>query len=195
VVGTSLYAIQNSTALTAITNTSLSAGIASLAMYTQGNPESYAQGSSFVAGSAAASTYSISGNAGIAGATVAYTGFASGSVTADGSGNSTISGLANGSYTITPTLSGYAFSPTSQNETIDNASITGVNFTATKTVWSQPDCRLTPNTGVTVQGTIQYTGQTSCNLIIPPTDSRKAGAPQDCRKSSPQNSRNNPTGI
>ena len=52
------------------------------------------------------STYSISGNAGVAGATVSYTGTASGSVTADGSGNYTITGLSNGSYTITPTIDG-----------------------------------------------------------------------------------------
>jgi chitobiase/beta-hexosaminidase-like protein len=75
--------------------------------------------------------YSIAGNAGIAGATVSYTGTASGSVTADGSGNYTIPSLANGSYTITPSLAGYSFSPTSANETVSGSNITGVNFTAT----------------------------------------------------------------
>jgi hypothetical protein len=61
-------------------------------------------------------------------------------------------------------------------------------------VWSQPDCRLTPNTGVTVNGTVQYTGQTSSNPNVPPTDSRKAGAPQDCRLPGnvPQNCRTQP---
>ena len=77
------------------------------------------------------STYSISGNAGVAGATVSYTGTASGSVTADGSGNYTITGLANGSYTITPTKTGYTFSPSSSPETVSGSNITGVNFTAT----------------------------------------------------------------
>jgi len=76
-------------------------------------------------------TYSISGNAGVAGATVSWTGTASGSTTADGSGNYTIPSLANGPYTITPSLTGYTFSPASANETISGSNITGVNFTAT----------------------------------------------------------------
>lgn len=77
----------------------------------------------------AVATYSISGNAGIANATVSYSGTASGSVTADGSGNYSIQGLPNGGYTITPSLPGFTFSPTSQNETVNGANITGVNFT------------------------------------------------------------------
>jgi hypothetical protein len=87
---------------------------------------------------AAASTFSISGNAGIAGANVAYSGTASGNVTADGSGNYTISGLSNGSYTITPSLIGYTFSPTSANETVSGSNITGVNFTATQQTVATP---------------------------------------------------------
>lgn len=78
-----------------------------------------------------AATYSISGNAGVAGATVSYTGTSSGSTTADGSGNYTLSGLSNGSYTITPSLTGYSFSPTNSSQTISGSNITGVNFTAT----------------------------------------------------------------
>lgn len=74
---------------------------------------------------------SISGNAGEAGANVAYTGTASGSVTADGSGNYTIPSLAAGSYTITPSAAGFTFSPTSSPETISGSNITGVDFTAT----------------------------------------------------------------
>jgi hypothetical protein len=63
-------------------------------------------------------------------------------------------------------------------------------------MYSVPDCRVAPfgpNTGVTVQGTILYTGQTSSNPAIPPTDSRVAGAPVDSRATNagttPQNSR------
>jgi hypothetical protein len=84
----------------------------------------------FVAGKIAPPTYSISGNAGHAGATVSYSGTSSGSVTADGSGNYTIPGLINGSYVITPTLTGYAFTPTSHSETVSGSNITGVDFTA-----------------------------------------------------------------
>jgi hypothetical protein len=51
-------------------------------------------------------------------------------MTADGSGNYTIPSLTLGAYTITPSLSGYHFSPTGQGETISSASITGASFTA-----------------------------------------------------------------
>jgi hypothetical protein len=51
-------------------------------------------------------SHSISGNAGIAAATVSYTGPSSGSVSADGSGNYTIPALADGSYTVTPSIAG-----------------------------------------------------------------------------------------
>ena len=58
----------------------------------------------------------ISGNAGLAGATISWSGTSSGQHTADGSGNFTISGLAEGSYTITPSLTDYSFSPTSASK-------------------------------------------------------------------------------
>jgi hypothetical protein len=143
----------------------------------------------------APSTSSISGNAGVAGATVAWSGTSSGSTTADGSGNYTISGLSNGSYVITPSLVNYTFSPTSQNETVSGSNITGVNFTATAnpSVYSVPDCRdyaTFPNSGVTTNGTVQYTGQTSSNHAIPPTDSRTS-KPQ-ASGTYPQNSRTQP---
>lgn len=144
---------------------------------------------------AAATTFSITGNAGTAGATVSWSGAASGSTTADGSGNYTIPNLANGSYTITPSLAGFTFSPTSSNQTVSGANITGVNFTATVgNAYSVPDCRLSPfgpNASRSVQGTLIYDKQTSSNSAIPGVDSRVQGAPVDCRISPniPQNSR------
>jgi hypothetical protein len=75
-------------------------------------------------------THSISGSAGHAGATVSYTGESSGSVMADGSGNYEIDGLADGDYTITPSLTGFTFTPTSRDETLSGSDITGVDFTA-----------------------------------------------------------------
>lgn len=62
------------------------------------------------------------------------------------------------------------------------------------TAHSVPDCRVAPfgpNASRDVQGTLTYDVQTSSNSSIPPTDSRAAGAPVDCRKSPniPQNSR------
>lgn len=83
--------------------------------------------------------YSISGNAGVAGATVSYSGTSSGSVTADGSGNFTIPSLINGgTFTITPSLTGYSFSPTFASETLSGANITGVDFTATQLTTATP---------------------------------------------------------
>jgi inhibitor of cysteine peptidase len=76
------------------------------------------------------STYSISGNAGVAGATVSWSGTASGSTTAAGDGSYIIPSLGAGTYTITPSLAGYIFSPVNQVETI-SSNVTGVNFTAT----------------------------------------------------------------
>jgi hypothetical protein len=77
-------------------------------------------------------TFAISGSLGAAGAgaSVAYSGPTSGGVVADGSGNYTIPNLGPGTYVITPSLTGYTFSPTSQNAIIAAANTTGVNFTA-----------------------------------------------------------------
>ena len=78
----------------------------------------------------------ISGNAGIAGATVSCTGQAD--TTADSVGNYSFLGLSNGSYTITPSKTGYTFSPTSASETVNGTDITGVSFTATQTLVATP---------------------------------------------------------
>jgi hypothetical protein len=80
-------------------------------------------------------TYSISGTisptAGGSGATVTLSGAVSATTTATSSGNYTFTGLANGTYAVTPSHTGYTFSPTSQSATINGANVTGVNFTAT----------------------------------------------------------------
>jgi hypothetical protein len=79
---------------------------------------------------ASAPTWSISGTAGTAGATVTLSGAGSGTVTADGSGNYTFTGLANGNYTVTPAKSGFTFSPANAAVTVNGANMAGVNFTA-----------------------------------------------------------------
>jgi hypothetical protein len=76
------------------------------------------------------STYSISGSAGVAGATLVLSGAAGASTSANGSGTYTFSNLANGTYSVTPSLAGYTFTPTSQTMNVNGASVTGVNFTA-----------------------------------------------------------------
>lgn len=80
-------------------------------------------------------TYSISGTitssgTGLSGVTVSCSP-SCGSTTTNSTGQYTLSGLSNGTYTITPSKSGYTFSPTSKNVTINNNNVTGVDFTAT----------------------------------------------------------------
>ncbi len=90
-------------------------------------------------------TYSISGSAGTASATVTA---GSGSATSDASGNYSIAGLAAGTYTVTPSKSGCTFSPASQSVTITTANRTGINFTAT---CSTGDTQLTSGVALTGQ--------------------------------------------
>jgi carboxypeptidase family protein/fibronectin type III domain protein len=79
-------------------------------------------------------TFSISGTisptAGGSGATVSLSGASTGSTTSDSSGNYTFTGLSNGVYAVTPSKSGFAFTPTSQSATVSGATVTGLNFTA-----------------------------------------------------------------
>jgi hypothetical protein len=146
----------------------------------------------FSAGSYTA-TSTISGNAGVGNAVVNYTGTSSGSVTANSSGAYSIPGLASGTYQLTPSLSGYKFTPSTIS--VPFTGNTTENFTAAVSTWSQPDCRNFgnfPNNAVVVNSTSTYT--------VEKYESRKAGAPVDSRKSKPvaskksypQNTRVNP---
>ncbi len=80
-------------------------------------------------------TFSVSGTispaAGGSGATVTLSGAAAATTTADGAGNYTFTGLANGTYAVTPSRTGYTFSPSTQAATVSGANVTGINFTAT----------------------------------------------------------------
>jgi hypothetical protein len=79
-------------------------------------------------------TFTISGTitptAGGSGATVTLSGPAAANTTTDTSGSYTFSGLANGTYTVTPSNTGYAFTPVSQSVTINGTNQVGVNFLA-----------------------------------------------------------------
>jgi hypothetical protein len=91
-------------------------------------------GKNFVAKSNAASTYSISGaisGAVQSGVTVTLSGVGSATTISNGSGNYTFAGLVNGSYTITPSMTGYTFSPANATANVSGANITGTNFVAT----------------------------------------------------------------
>jgi hypothetical protein len=83
-------------------------------------------------------TYSISGTVTsgggpLAGVTMTLSGAATGTTTTDSNGNYTFSNLANGNYTVTPSMTGYTFSPASRTVTISGANVTGQNFTGTPT--------------------------------------------------------------
>jgi Concanavalin A-like lectin/glucanases superfamily len=72
-------------------------------------------------------------------ATVSLSGTLSGTQVTNSSGNYTFPNLVNGSYTITPSQSGYTFSPTSKAVTVSgNNSVSGVNFTATSLLTTKP---------------------------------------------------------
>src|SRR5690349_11547859 len=72
-------------------------------------------------------TYSISGTitptAGGSGATVTLSGAASATTTANSSRAFAFTGLANGTYAVTPSHTGYTFSPTSQTATVSGANV------------------------------------------------------------------------
>jgi hypothetical protein len=51
--------------------------------------------------------------------------------TTDSAGDYQFSGVSNGAYTVTPELSGYVFTPVSQNVNVSDADETGVDFSAT----------------------------------------------------------------
>ncbi len=80
--------------------------------------------------------YTISGQityngAGLAGVTVTLTGASSVSTATDSSGNYSFSNAANGSYTVTPSLAGYSFNPSSVSITVNNGNFAVQDFTAT----------------------------------------------------------------
>ncbi len=78
--------------------------------------------------------FNLSGNVSGAvsnGVTMTLSGVANATATTDINGNYSFSGLVNGDvYTVTPSLAGYAFNPSSATYTINGADQTGVNFTS-----------------------------------------------------------------
>jgi fibronectin type 3 domain-containing protein len=64
---------------------------------------------------------------------VTLSGAAGATATTNSSGAYTFSNLANGNYVVTPSNSGFAFTPASASVTLNGANKTGVNFTAAST--------------------------------------------------------------
>jgi hypothetical protein len=107
-----------------------------------------------------APTFSVSGNisgTGGAGANVALSGTSNGSTTTDNLGNYVLAGLANGTYTITPSSSGFLFSPSSQAITINGSSAGSVNFSSSVSPVSLASLTLSRTTvtgGTSSSGTV-----------------------------------------
>ena len=110
-------------------------------------------GENFTASAVPPTTYSISGTISTAangsGATVRLAGAASATTTANSSGAYSFTGLANGSYTVTASKSGFTFSPSSLQVTVNGANVTGENFTASAV----------PPTTYSISGTISTRGE------------------------------------
>jgi hypothetical protein len=106
-------------------------------------------------------TYVISGNisgTGGPGSTVTLT-TAGGTVPpvmANGSGNFSFPSLLNGSYTVTPTHTGFTFSPTSSAVVINGSNVANVNFAATAST----------TTNYSISGTISGAGGNAATVTL-----------------------------
>lgn len=104
----------------------------------------------------ASPTFSISGTisptTGGSGATVTLGGAAAGTTTTDGQGNYMFTGLGNGTYTVTPTNTGFAFTPTNQSARVSGANVSSVNFAASPQVAHSVVLTWIASTTLTVTG-------------------------------------------
>ena len=110
-------------------------------------------------------TYSISGQvtstgSGLAGVAMALSGASSATTTTDNVGNYTFTGLDNGSYTITPSKTGFTFSPADNTQTVNSANIAGVNFIAT------PVQAVTPNISGQVVSVATSSGLSNVTMTV-----------------------------
>jgi len=113
-------------------------------------------------------TWSISGTVSPAasgsGTTLTLSGGASSTTTADSSGNFAFAGLANGTYTVTPSKSGFTFTPTSRLVTISGADVAAVNFT----IQAAP-------TGLAIDVNVSTDQSPANTTVVSPTFSTAAG--------------------
>ncbi|MCX5849761.1 MAG: carboxypeptidase-like regulatory domain-containing protein [Deltaproteobacteria bacterium] len=126
-------------------------------------------GVDFAATANAGLTYSISGTvsgAVIAGVTILLTGDANAETVTGTDGKYSFPGvLLNGNYTVTPSLTGYTFSPAGTGVIISGADATGINFTATANTAATYSISGTVS-GDTIAGvTITLSGGTSGTAI------------------------------
>jgi len=111
-----------------------------------------------------ATTYTISGtispSANGSGATITLSGASAANTSIDSSGNYSFTGLFNGNYVLTPTRSGYAFSPTSQSVTVNGKNESGINFNASPQATHSVDLSWKASTS-SVTGYNVYRGTTN----------------------------------
>jgi hypothetical protein len=125
-------------------------------------------GVNFTATPASVGNYKISGTVSGAASAVTLTlsGAGTGTTTTGAGGAYSFTGLGNGSYAVTPTATGYTFSPLSATVTVNGADVTGVNFAAnavslvlvsadiaTNTTWT-PDQLYRVTKGIRVSATL-----------------------------------------
>jgi hypothetical protein len=106
-------------------------------------------------------TYSISGSvsgAVLSGVTMSLSGASTGSATTDASGNYSFTGLSNGNYTVTPSKTGYTFTPTSQPATVSNGNVTSISFTAQA---------VTQSATLAVDASVSILGSKSTSVVSP----------------------------
>jgi fibronectin type 3 domain-containing protein len=84
---------------------------------------------------------------------------AAAATTANSSGNYSFTGVANGSYAVTPSNTGYTFTPSTQGVTVSGSNVTGVNFTAV--VAHSVTLSWTASTSTDVSGYNVYRGTVS----------------------------------
>ena len=105
---------------------------------------------------ASALTYSISGQvtssgSGLSGVTMTLSDTHSAITTTDAGGNYTFANLVSGSYTVTPSRTGYSFSPADNSLTLSGANISAVDFTASQVVALIVTCPSSGTDNVTIQ--------------------------------------------
>jgi hypothetical protein len=113
------------------------------------HPSASGGGTNSTTGNSNGAAYTISGAvSGAANVTVKLSGSATSSTSTDTSGTYSFAALGNGTYTITPSETGYVFSPASRAASVSDASLSSVGFAAT------PSNALTYRISGTVSGAI-----------------------------------------
>ena len=119
----------------------------------------------------AAITYTVSGavtyeGTGLTGVAITFSG-SGGTASTNASGSYSVSGLLNGSYTITPSLSGYAFTPASLSVTVSGADQTSQNFIARSLLSDTGQASCYDSTGIAID--CAGTGQDGMYTINTPS--------------------------